>query len=87
LAVEVAETVEIIGTQSCKEISIAGSSFGTGRCFAGLSIVWPFENSFVTDATTNLNVEEDLSLKDKALLFETDAATNLNVAEDLSRLI
>ncbi len=41
------------------------------------------------DATTNLNVEEDLSLtlKDKALLFETDASTNLNVAEDLSRLI
>jgi hypothetical protein len=41
----------------------------------------------VTDATTNLNVEEDLSLKDKALLFETDAATSLNVAEDLSQLI
>jgi hypothetical protein len=38
----------------------------------------------MTDTTTNLNVEEDLSLKDKALLFETDATTNLNVAEDLS---
>jgi hypothetical protein len=67
-----------------KELSIAGLSFGTGHCFAGLSIVGPFENSFVTDATTNLNVEEDLSLKDNALLFETDATTNLNVAEDLS---
>jgi hypothetical protein len=52
-----------------------------------MSIVWPFENSFVTDATTNLNVEEDLSLKDNALLFETDARTNLIVAEDLSQLI
>ena len=35
----------------------------------------PFENSFVTDATTNLNVEEDLSLNNKALLFKTDATT------------
>jgi hypothetical protein len=77
----------IIGTWSCKELSIAGLSFRTGRCFAGLSIVGPFENSFVMDATTNLNMEEDLSLKDKALLFEMDAATNLNVAEDLSQLI
>ncbi len=77
----------ILGMWSCKELSIAGLWFRTGRCFAGLSIVGPFENSFVTDATTNLNVEENLSLKDKALLFETDAATNLNVAEDLSRLI
>jgi hypothetical protein len=33
------------------------------------------------DTTTNLNMEEDLSLKDEALLFEMDAATNLNVAE------
>ena len=41
----------------------------------------------MTDATTNLNVEEDLSLKDNALLFEMDARTNLIVAEDLSRLI
>jgi hypothetical protein len=32
-------------------------------------------------------MEEGLSSKDEALLFETDAATNLNVAEDLSRLI
>ena len=32
-------------------------------------------------------MEEDLSLKDKALLFEMDATTNLNVAEDLSQLI
>ncbi len=32
------------------------------------------------------SVAEDLSLKDKALLFKTDATTNLNVAEDLSRL-
>ncbi len=65
----------IIGMWGCKELSMAGSSFGTGRCIAGLSIVAPLENSFVTDAATNLNVEEDLSLKDKALLFETDAAT------------
>ena len=78
--------VNVIGTWSYKELSIAGSSFETGRCFAGLSFVGPFENLFVTDTTTNLNVAEDLSLKDKALLFETDATTNLNVAEDLSRL-
>jgi hypothetical protein len=76
-----------IGTWSCKERANARSSFETGRCFAGLACVGPFENSFVTDATTNLNMEEDLSLKDKALLFETDTTTNLNVAEDLSRLI
>ena len=31
-------------------------------------------------------MEEDLSLKDKALLFETVATTNLDVAEDLSWL-
>ena len=41
----------------------------------------------MTDATTNLNLEEDLALKDKALLFETDETTNLNVAEELSCLI
>jgi hypothetical protein len=35
----------------------------------------------------NRNVEEGLSSKDEALLFETDATTNLSVAEDLSRLI
>ena len=57
----------IIGTWSCKELSIAGSWFGTGRCFAGLSFVGPFENSFVRDVTTNWNVEEGMSLKDKAL--------------------
>jgi hypothetical protein len=28
------------------------------------------------DATTNLNVAEDLSSKDKGLLFKTDATTN-----------
>ncbi len=39
------------------------------------------------DATTNLNMKEDLSLKDKAMLFERDATTNLNAAEDLSQLI
>ncbi len=39
------------------------------------------------NATTNLNVEEDLSLKDNALLFKTDATTNLNMTEDLSWLI
>ncbi len=66
MAVEVAETVEIIGMQSCKEFSIAGSSFGTGRCFAGLSFVWSLESSFLTDATTNQYVEEGLSLKSKA---------------------
>jgi hypothetical protein len=77
----------IIGTWSCKENSIAGSSFGTGRCFAGLSFVGPFENSFVTDATTILNVAEDLSLKEMALLFETDATTNWNEGVDLSHLI
>jgi len=31
-------------------------------------------------------MEEDLSLKDKALLFEMVATTDLNVAEDLSQL-
>jgi len=77
----------IAGTWSCKEHSIARLSFGTGRCFAGLSFVGPFRNSFVMDATTTFNVEEDLSLKDKALLFKMDATTNLNVAEDLSWLI
>jgi hypothetical protein len=49
-----------------------------------LSIVRPLENSFVKDATTSLNVKEDLSLNDKALLLETDATTNLNVGVDLS---
>jgi hypothetical protein len=53
-----------------QELSISGSSFETGCCFAGLSFVAPFENLFVTDTTTNLNMEEDLSLKDKALFFE-----------------
>ena len=65
----------IIGTWSCKEHSIAGSSFRTGHCFVGLPIVTSFENSFVMDATTNLNVEEDLSSNNKALLFKTDATT------------
>ncbi len=77
----------IIGTWSCIERSIAGLPFRTGRCFAELSIVRTLENSFVTDAATNLNLEEDLSLNDTALLFKTDATTNLNVAEDLSQLI
>jgi hypothetical protein len=36
----------------------------------------PFENPFATDATTNSNLEEGLSLKDKALLFETNATIN-----------
>jgi hypothetical protein len=78
--------VNVIGTWSYKYLSIAGSSFETGCCFAGLSFVGPFKNLFVTDTTTNMNVEEDLSLKDKALLFETDVTTDLNLAEDLSRL-
>jgi len=60
----------------CKELSVAESSFGTRCCFAGLSFVGPIENLFVTDATTNLNVAEDLSPKDKALMLETDATTN-----------
>ena len=34
------------------------------------------------DATTNLNMEEDLSLKDKALLFETADACISAVALD-----
>ncbi len=65
-AVKVAETVVIIGTQSYKEISIAGSLFGTGHCFAGLSFVWPLKTSFLMDAITNQYVEEGLSLKSKA---------------------
>ncbi len=77
----------IVGTWSCKELPIAWSSFGTGCCFAGLSFVVPFKNSFVTDVTTNLNMAEDLSSKDKALLFKTDATTNWNVGVDLSHLL
>jgi hypothetical protein len=62
--VEVAETVVIIGTQSRKELSIAGLSFATGHCFAGLS--WPLKPSFLTDATINqYDVGEGLSLKSK----------------------
>jgi hypothetical protein len=72
--------------RSTELLRLIKPSFETERCFAGLSFVGPFENLFVTGATTYLNVEEDLSLKDKALLFETGATTNLNVAEDLSRL-
>ena len=40
-----------------------------------------------TDTTTNWNVEEGLSSKDEALLFETDATTTWNVGVDLSCLI
>ncbi len=65
LVVKVAETFGIIGMQSCKEISIAGLSFGTGRCFAGLSFVWPLKSSLLTDATTNQFVEEGLSPKNE----------------------
>ena len=58
----------------------------TGSC-SRLPFVDPFKSLFVTDATTNLNVAEDLSTKDKAYFLETDATTNLNVAEDSFPLI
>ena len=59
------------------------------HCTVGCFFDKPFENSFVTDATTNWNleVEEGLSLKYKALLFEMEATTNWNVGVDLSLLM
>ena len=65
-AVKVAETIVIIGMQSCKEISIAGSLFGIEHCFAGLSFVSPLKSSFLMDATTKQYVKEGLPLKSKA---------------------
>ena len=67
-----------------------GATFApTGRCskYARLPFVDPFKSSFVTEATTNLSMAEDLSTKDKAYFFETDATTNLNVVEDSFHLI
>ena len=49
-----------------------------------------FETAFdfqLTDATTDWNVEEGMSSKYEALLFETDATTSWNVGVDLSHLI
>jgi hypothetical protein len=76
----------------CHE-SIDTSSMNDWLCRELFIVHWavffdePFEHSFATDATTNWNLEEDLSSKDKALLFETDATTNWNVGVDLSLLM
>jgi hypothetical protein len=37
---------------------------------------WPLESSFLMDATTSLKEVQDLSSKEKALLFNMDATTN-----------
>ena len=70
-----------------KKVGAADTPTGSCSKRARLPFVDPFKSSFVTDATTNLSMAEDLSSKDKAQLFGTDATTNLNVAEDSSRLI
>jgi hypothetical protein len=51
-----------------KEVEAIDTLTGSCSKCARLTFVHPFNSSFVTDATTNLSVAEDLSSKDKVML-------------------